>query len=105
MASKNPTSVVPHATFHDDWLLWIVYTDGSVRQFETELWPEHGTRTHNNWVAVTEAALADKTRGHLLRFALEYVPQDGGEISESEFFELLNAWSSTLADSDRGYAR
>lgn len=94
--------------FYDDWLLWTIYSDGSVRQAMTECWPEHGCEFTadgsgpTNWPAVMAAVRDEhdpRFAGDLLRFALE-VP----EVSREQFLELLDAWSRRLPDGDMGYA-
>jgi len=79
--------------FHDDWLLWNVYADGSVREFNTELWPEHDRG--QNWTAVERAAASGKRdrAGRLSRFRLD-IP----EVDAATFFRLSNSWFESLGD-------
>jgi len=78
--------------FHDDWLLWNVHADGSVREFNTEIWWEHGRAGYEDWPAVCKASLSKA--GRLLRFRL-----DNPEIDAAEFFRRFNGWFAALLDS------
>jgi len=94
--------------FHDDWLLWNVYADGSVREFNTEGWTEHGN--DQNWpkvyraARVAEFAAVSDMRycGRLSRFQLD-IPEADGTLSIPEFdaamfFRLFNEWFVSLGD-------
>lgn len=92
--------------FHDDWLLWAVYADGSVREFDTEGWvaapfefefpPEFlAARPIDDWPRIEQIVATGKCDllSRLLRFRL-----DNPEVDEQTFFRLFNAWFESLGD-------
>lgn len=43
-------------SYHDDWIVNVLMTDGRVYSFVTEMWPEHGDGSERNWPHVIREA-------------------------------------------------
>jgi hypothetical protein len=46
-------------SYHDDWLVNVLLSNGEVFTFNTEMWPEHSTGLDLDWLRVVRRAKED----------------------------------------------
>jgi hypothetical protein len=91
-------------TYHDDWLVNVLLSDGRVYSFITEMWPEHGTGSDADWPQVVARAKRDALwfadRG-AETWGLDAIPE-----TEAQFRKAMDFVCMHTSDEDfRRYTR
>jgi hypothetical protein len=91
-------------SYHDDWVVNVLLSDGRVYSFVTEMWPEHGDGSDRNWrrvVRVAERIALDYAMRNLETWRVAKMP-----ATEPEFHAEMDAVCQRTNDADfRRYMR